>query len=76
MASLKELQKVMPLYHNMKISLIVHTRILLLKLVFYFNILHLNITNLKKKSYFKIIHEMYYGQMNMVMISVKCNFIN
>lgn len=38
----------MPLYHTMKLPLILHTRILILKLVFYFNILHVNITTAKK----------------------------
>lgn len=78
MASLKELQKVMPLYHNMKIPLILHTRILIFKLVFYFNILHVNITKSKKNSISKLYMKWYYGQMNMtVMISVEnCNFIN
>lgn len=68
----------MPLYHIMKLPLILHTRILLLKLVFYFNILHVNITTSKKNSISKLYMKWYYGQMNMiVMISVKnFNFIN
>lgn len=75
MASFKELQKVMPLYHNMKIPLILYTRILIFKLVLYFNILHMNIT---KNSISELYMKWYYGQMNMfVTISVEnCNFIN
>lgn len=75
MASFKELQKVMPLYHNMKIPLILYTRILIFKLVLYFNILHMNIT---KNSIPELYMKWYYGQMNMfVTISVEnCNFIN
>lgn len=75
MASFKELQKVMPLYHNMKIPLILYTRILIFKLVLYFNILHMNIT---KNSISELYMKWYYGQMNMfVMISVEnYNFIN
>ena len=69
MASFKELQKVMPLYHNMKIPLILYTRILIFKLVLYFNILHMNIT---KNSISELYMKWYYGQMNMfVMISVE-----
>ena len=55
MASFKELQKVMPLYHNMKIPLILYTRILIFKLVLYFNILHMNIT---KNSISELLYEM------------------
>lgn len=75
MASFKELQKVMPLYHNMKIPLMLYTRILIFKLVYNFNILHMNIT---KNSISELYMKWYYGQMNMVvMISVEnYNFIN
>ena len=55
MASFKELQKVMPLYHNIKIPLILYTRILIFKLVLYFNILHMNIT---KNSISELLYEM------------------
>lgn len=74
MASFKELQKVMPLYHILKIPLILYTRILIFKLVLYFNILHMNIT---KNSISELYMKWYYGQMNMIMISVEnYNFIN
>lgn len=74
MASFKELQKVMPLYHNMKIPLILYTRIVIFKLVLYFNILHMTIT---KNSISELYMKWYYGQMNMVMISVEnYKFIN
>ena len=55
MASFKELKKVMPLYHNIKIPLILYTRILIFKLVLYFNILHMNIT---KNSISELLYEM------------------
>lgn len=74
MASFKELQKVMPLYHNVKIPLTLYTRILIFKLILYFNILHMNFT---KNSISELYMKWYYGQMNMIMISVEnYNFIN
>lgn len=57
----------------MKIPLILHTRILLLKLVFYFNILHVNITKSKEKknSISKLYMKWYYNEYGCYDISEK-----